>query len=67
MENTIALLVIFLVFALIYFYPSIVAYYRKHRQTQAIITLNIFLGWTFVGWVAALVWSLTDDTRERLA
>lgn len=46
---------------IIYFTPSIVAYKRKHRQENAILILNIFLGWTFVGWVICLVWSFIED------
>lgn len=42
----------------IYFAPSIVASNRKHRQMTAIFWLNLLLGWTFLGWVAALVWAL---------
>ena len=43
----------------LYFVPSIVAHDRGHHQKAAIIILNIFLGWTMFGWVAALVWSAT--------
>ena len=42
----------------IYFIPTIVASGRDHAQTGAIFALNFFLGWTLVGWVAALVWAL---------
>jgi hypothetical protein len=43
----------------VYFLPSFIAWNK--RNSGAIIALNIFLGWTFVGWVVALVWSLTAD------
>jgi hypothetical protein len=42
-----------------YFVPTIVAFSRAHHNAGAICALNIFLGWTVVGWVTALVWSLT--------
>lgn len=43
----------------IYFVP---AYLGRHKQNStAILVLNIFLGWTFIGWVGALVWALTND------
>jgi hypothetical protein len=42
-----------------YFIPSLVA--MKKRNFAAILLLNIFLGWTFVGWVVALVWAATKD------
>jgi hypothetical protein len=43
----------------LYFLPSFIAWNK--RNSGAIIALNILLGWTFVGWVVALVWSLTAD------
>ena len=41
----------------IYFLPAIIAFWRHHHQVVPILLLNLFLGWTFVGWVVALVWS----------
>ena len=43
-----------------YFTPAIVAMMRSHRQTLAIVLLNVFLGWTIVGWVVALVWAAAN-------
>ena len=48
----------------VYFLPSIIALKRDHRNAMVILCLNIFLGWTFLGWIASLVWSLTNDTRR---
>lgn len=53
---------LFLVLALavgLYLAPFIVAATREHRQTGAILILNLLLGWTVIGWVAALVWACT--------
>lgn len=47
-----------------YFLPALVANSRHHRNAAAIFMLNLFLGWTFLGWCAALVWSFTDNTRS---
>lgn len=41
----------------IYFIPSFVAAKRNHIQKKSILILNIFLGWTLIGWVVALVWA----------
>jgi hypothetical protein len=49
----------------IYFTPTFVAGGRGHPNTSAIVLLNLFLGWTFVGWVVALVWSVTAIERRR--
>lgn len=42
----------------VYLVPTWVAYGRGHHNRGAILAMNILLGWTFLGWVAALVWSL---------
>lgn len=42
----------------LYFLPTIIAICSNHRNAVAISVLNLFLGWTFIGWVAALVWSV---------
>ena len=46
-----------LVIALIYFLPWFNAIERDSPQRTAIGLLNLLLGWTFLGWVIALVWS----------
>jgi len=61
--DVLALAAIVVVGIAIYFVPSIIAHHRKHRNEAAITVLNFFLGWTFLGWVAALVWALTDNTN----
>jgi len=49
----------------VYFAPTITAEQRGHMSSGAIFALNLFLGWTFLGWVAALVWSLTGDAESN--
>ena len=43
----------------LYFLPSIVG--RHKINAEAIFVLNFFLGWTLIGWVAALVWAVAKD------
>jgi hypothetical protein len=50
-------LVLFLLLLAVYFLPAYVAYRRFHPNAVPILLLNLFLGWTLVGWVAALVWA----------
>ena len=45
--------------AFIYFLPWVIARGRKHHNSDAILVLNLFLGWTVLGWVIALVWACT--------
>jgi hypothetical protein len=40
-----------------YFVPSVVSMLRGQKNWGSILVLNIFLGWTFIGWVVALVWA----------
>ncbi|MEP6668432.1 MAG: superinfection immunity protein [Chthoniobacter sp.] len=50
----------------LYFLPSIIG--RHKTNAFAIFVLNFFLGWTFLGWVVALVWACTEDSAmDRLA
>ena len=58
------ILLIIIVGSIPYFVPSIVALMRHHPSKGAIIALNILLGWTLLGWIGALVWSLTGTRRE---
>jgi hypothetical protein len=46
---------------LMYFLPTIAALVRSKRDTGAIFVLNLFLGWTMIGWIIALVWALKQD------
>lgn len=48
----------------IYFIPSMVAMNRRHKSISAITTVNLLLGWTIIGWLWALIWSLNSNTRE---
>lgn len=44
-----------------YFLPSIVALARSKRDLYLIFLLNLFLGWSIIGWVIALIWALRQD------
>jgi len=44
-----------------YFLPSIIALARSKRDILAIFLLNLFLGWSVIGWIVALVWALKSD------
>lgn len=47
----------------VYFVPCLVGSRRNHRNAMPIFILNLLLGWTFVGWVGALVWAMTDNVK----
>lgn len=51
-------LVIGIALIALHFLPGIIASRRNHRNALAIWLVNIFLGWTLIGWVVALIWAL---------
>ncbi len=43
----------------IYFLPSLIAFGRNHRDKIIILLIDVFFGWSIVGWFIALGWSFT--------
>lgn len=64
MEALMALIVVLLLVG-VYFFPSIVASYRKHINFTAIFVLNLFLGFTLLGWVFALIWAVYNSPATQ--
>ena len=52
-----------LILLVIYFVPTITAIGNKKQDACAIIVLNLFLGWTFIGWVIALIWTMMNKNE----
>jgi hypothetical protein len=50
---------------LVYLIPTLVAFGRSHPNAAAICAVNLLLGWLFIGWVVALVWSFTAIDQDR--
>jgi hypothetical protein len=44
-----------------YHLPTMIALWREHPRARAIYAINLLLGWTCIGWVAALVWTCIDQ------
>jgi hypothetical protein len=59
--------IVLLVCIALYMLPSFIAYRRDCPNKLAILLVNIFLGWTFVGWFGALIWSVLSFTRKEIA
>jgi threonine/homoserine/homoserine lactone efflux protein len=47
----------------IHFLPTFVAGSRHVANFWWIFLINLFFGWTLIGWVVALVWAATDTPR----
>lgn len=41
-----------------YWFPSILAFMRHVPAKGQVVVVNLFLGWTVIGWVVALVMAL---------
>ncbi len=61
----IALMLLILPSLAVYFVPTIIAIVRHARNVLGIVLLNIFGGWTLVGWIIALVWSIRDERQAN--
>jgi Superinfection immunity protein len=49
----------FLIFGVgLYFLPAIIAAVRHTHNATGILLLNLFLGWTMVGWFVALLMAI---------
>lgn len=57
----------FLAAPLLYLLPTYEAWRRKHASFTAIALIDVFLGWTFVGWVAAMAWACVGAGRSETA
>ncbi|HHQ4729104.1 TPA: superinfection immunity protein [Aeromonas veronii] len=44
-------------------HPAVCCGSQGHRNATAIAALNLLLGWTVLGWIGSLVWSLTANTE----
>ncbi len=65
-ENLIAPvnLLLFVAGILLYLFPMGLAIYRDCKATVVISLVNVFLGWTVIGWFAALGWAVAGKVRE---
>ena len=64
----VAVLVVFFMLALfssVYFLPTLLAFGRKMRYRLPLFVVNIFFGWTFIGWVFCMAWAFWPDRDER--
>lgn len=47
--------------AVLYFLPTIIAAYKKHPSILWIFLINLFFGWTFIGWLIPVLWAFDFD------
>ncbi|NLA76683.1 MAG: superinfection immunity protein [Clostridiales bacterium] len=63
-SGTIIILVI--IGSLFYFLPTIVGCAKHQPNKGAIFALNLFLGWSLIGWVISLVWALKKPVVQQI-
>ena len=66
LARTFAQGVVAVVAKLVYFAPSIVADRRGRRSVLLLALVNALLGWTIVGWLAALYWAFHRDSPKKV-
>jgi hypothetical protein len=62
--NEIPAILLALVFLFAYFMPVLVAVLRRHRYIGSIGAVTLALGWTGLGWLAAMIWAVNRDIRD---
>lgn len=51
-------------FLILYMLPTLNAHSRKHLNTVPIACINLFFGWTVVGWIICVAWSFSSHVEK---
>ena len=51
----------------VYFVPTIIAGLRGIPNALSVFVVNLFLGWSFLGWVVALAMAVSGIQKNRVA
>jgi cytochrome c biogenesis protein CcdA len=69
-ENVVAMAFVLLFVGLlvaVYFAPTIIALQRQVPNAAPLIVVNVFFGWTLLGWVLAFAFAVRDvPSRHRV-
>lgn len=60
MDGSALMVLMIIVGIIVYFIPTVVALARARVNKGAIFCMNLFLGWSFIGWVVALIWAVKE-------
>ena len=63
MELT-GLLILIATLNALYFLPAIIA--SSHTNDYSVLLVNLFFGWTFIGWIIALLMATKSQNRKEL-
>jgi TM2 domain-containing membrane protein YozV len=48
-----------------YSLPGYVALHRQHKNAMPIFLTNVLFGWTGIGWIGCLIWSVSDHVQAK--
>jgi regulatory protein YycI of two-component signal transduction system YycFG len=48
----------------LYFLPFIISLFTGNRIV-VVLFINLFLGWTFIGWIWALFWAVSQEDKKE--
>lgn len=66
-DNTVVQIIAVVLALALYFLPAILADRRKRVDVLTLALFNACLGWTVLGWLLALYWSLQPNPPENIA
>lgn len=55
----------YVILIILYFLPTLIAENRKHNNENPIFVINIFFGWTIIGWIICLAWAFTNNSKKK--
>lgn len=56
---------VILFYLLLYVLPFVIGAYRRVDKITRLFVVNIFLGWTVIGWFIALVWAIFEPSYKE--
>jgi hypothetical protein len=59
--------VMIVVLVLVYALPTIVASARTPHKKTVIVLVNLFLGWSVLGWLIAMIWAATNPPADGVS
>lgn len=64
--GVVSLVLLLVLCVAVYFLPSIIAKARHHHNQTPIVLVNLFFGWTAIGWIVALIWAFTSPAPNQV-
>ncbi len=64
MYGLVVVLVVAVMITFAYLLPTVIAWAREHPSGISIAVIDAFLGWTLIGYVIALAWSMSAIRLE---